>query len=227
MCGRYTLLPDAQTWIPAFGLPSGAVQQISSLSPNYNVAPTQDVPVLRNKPGGAVRELALARWGLIPAWAKEAKFGYHTFNARAESVAEKPSFRAAYRKRRCLIPASGFYEWKHGAAGKQPYLIQMRNRSPMGFAGLWENWRDPHDESIVQSCTIIVTAANEFMQPLHERMPVILEAEDYARWLDPDAAEGASLLRPCPSDWLSCYAVSTYVNNPRHNDRKCIAPVVV
>jgi putative SOS response-associated peptidase YedK len=227
MCGRYTLIPEAKTWIPAFGLPRGTARQLSSLSPNYNVAPTQDVPILRNSPGGAGRELAQARWGLIPAWAKAAKFGYHTINARAESVAEKPSFRAAYRSRRCLIPASGFYEWKRGAAGKQPYLIHMQNGSPMGFAGLWESWRDPQDGSAVHSCTIIVTAANEFMQALHQRMPVILAAEDYACWLDPDAAEGASLLKPCPSDWLACYAVSTYVNNPRHNDRRCIEPVVV
>lgn len=227
MCGRYTLLPEAHTWIAAFGLPAGAAQQISALSANYNVAPTQVIPIVRNRRASTLRELALVRWGLIPAWAKEARFGYHTINARAESVAEKPSFRAAYRKRRCIVPASGFYEWQHGAAAKQPYLIQMRNRLPMGFAGLWESWRDPHDGSIVQSCTIIVTAANEFMQPLHERMPVILAAGDYAHWLDPDAADGASLLRPCPGDWLSCHAVSTYVNNPRHNDRRCIEAVAV
>ncbi len=225
MCGRYTLLPDAKTWSSAFSLTNAATQQISMLSPNYNVAPTQDVPILRDNPETGERELAFARWGLIPPWAKDAKFGYRTINARAETVAEKPSFRAAFRKRRCLIPASGFYEWKKTGSTKQPYLIQMQDETPIAFAGLWESWQNPQDDAIVQSCTVIVTNANAFMKPIHDRMPVILSPDDYSRWLDPTADAGKSLLTPCPSDWLASYPVSTYVNSPKNNDSQCIKPI--
>ena len=225
MCGRYTLLPDAITWSTAFGLSDTATQQISMLSPNYNVAPTQDVPILRDNPETGKRELAFARWGLIPSWAKDAKFGYRTINARAETVAVKPSFRAAFRKRRCLILASGFYEWKKTGSTKLPYLIQMQDETPIAFAGLWESWRDPEDDAIVQSCTVIVTDANAFMKPIHERMPVIFNPDDYSRWLDPTAGDGESLLIPCPSDWLASYPVSTYVNNPKNNDSQCIESI--
>jgi len=225
MCGRYTIIPNAETWPKAFGLSGDAAHQISILSPNYNVAPTQNVPILRDNSDTGERELAFARWGLIPSWAKDVKFSYRTINARAETVAEKPSFRAAFRKRRCLIPASGFYEWRKVGSGKQPYLIQMEDESPMAFAGLWETWHNPEDESIVQSCTIIVTDANETMKPIHDRMPVILNSDDYGRWLDPTAGNGKSLLNPCPSDWLASYPVSTYVNSPKNNDRKCIEPI--
>ena len=222
MCGRYTILPNAETWNKTFGLSGEAAQQVSILSPNYNVAPTQDVPILRDNHETGDRELAFARWGLIPSWAKDTKFSYHTINARAETVAEKPSFRDAFRKRRCLIPASGFYEWKKVGQQKQPYLIQTQNESPFAFAGLWETWRNPQDESIVQSCTIIVTDANTFMKPLHDRMPVILDPADYGKWLDTESTGGKSLLHPCPSEWLSSYPVSTYVNSPKNNDSRCI-----
>lgn len=225
MCGRYTMLPDAEIWPEAFGLSGDAAHQISILSSNYNVAPSQDVPILRDNPETGEREFAFARWGLIPSWAKDAKFGYHTINARAETVAEKPSFRAAYRKRRCLVPSSGFYEWKQDGARKQPYLIEMKDKKPMAFAGLWETWRDPQDESIVQSCTIIVTDANAFMKPLHDRMPVILDPGDYGKWLNTELPDGKSLLHPCPGDWLSAYPVSTHVNSPRNNDSQCIQPL--
>jgi putative SOS response-associated peptidase YedK len=225
MCGRYTLLPDAKTWTTTFGLTDATASLIASLSPNYNVAPTQDVPILRNNQKTRERDLTLARWGLIPPWAKDAKFSYHTINARAETVAEKPSFRAAFKKRHCLIPASGFYEWKQIGSRKQPYLIQMKDEKPMAFAGLWETWLNPQDESIVQSCTIIVTDANEFMRPIHERMPVILSRDEYGKWLNTDETDGKSLLHPCPSSWLTSYPVSTYVNSPKNNDRQCIQPL--
>jgi putative SOS response-associated peptidase YedK len=225
MCGRYTILPNAETWTKAFALSEDVANQVSILSLNYNVAPTQNVPILRDNHETGERELAFGRWGLIPSWAKDTKFGYHTINARAETVAEKPSFRDAFRKRHCLIPASGFYEWKKVGSKKQPYLIQMQDESPFAFAGLWERWHNPQDESIVQSCTIIVTDANEFMKPIHDRMPVILNPDEYGRWLDPTATDGRSLLRPCPSEWLSSYPISTYVNSPKNNDSRCIQPM--
>jgi putative SOS response-associated peptidase YedK len=225
MCGRYTILPNAESWPKAFGLSEDAAYQISILSPNYNVAPTQDVPILRDNHETGELELALTRWGLIPSWAKDAKFSYHTINARAETVAEKPAFRDAFRKRRCLIPASGFYEWRKVGSKKQPYLIQMKDESPIAFAGLWETWNNPQDGTIVQSCTIIVTEANEFMKPIHDRMPVILKPDDYGRWLDPTTVDRKSLLKSCPSDWLASYPVSTCVNSPKNNDIKCIDPI--
>lgn len=225
MCGRYTILPNAETWTKAFGLSDDIANQVSILSPNYNVAPTQNVPILRDNHEAGKRELAFIRWGLLPSWAKDTKFSYRTINARAETVAEKPSFRAAFRKRRCLVPASSFFEWRKVESRKQPHLIQMQDDSPFAFAGLWESWHNPQDESIVQSCTIIVTDANEFMKPIHDRMPVILNPDDYGRWLDPTADDGRSLLRPCPSEWLASYPVSTYVNSPKNNDSRCIQPM--
>jgi putative SOS response-associated peptidase YedK len=223
MCGRYNIIPDAPAWVAAFGITENAGKEISKMSPNYNVAPTQDVPIVRNNRETGARELVFAHWGLVPFWAKDSKIGNRMINARAETVAEKPAFRAAFRKRRCLVPANGFYEWKKNASGKQPYLIQMKNQSPFAFAGLWESWHNPENDTHLQSCTIIVTAANGLMSPIHDRMPVILSSDNYGRWLDSTMEDGASLLTPCPDDWLDSYPVSTYVNSPRNNDLRCVA----
>ncbi|MGH8549578.1 MAG: SOS response-associated peptidase [Methylococcales bacterium] len=146
MCGRYNIIPDAPAWVTAFGLSENAGKEISEMSPNYNVAPTQNVPIVRNNTETAERELVFAHWGLIPFWAKDSKIGYRMINARAETVAEKPAFRTAFRKRRCLILANGFYEWKKGASGKQPYLIRLKDQMPFAFAGLWESWHNPEDD---------------------------------------------------------------------------------
>lgn len=188
------------------------------------VAPSQDVAVVRQSETGE-RELVRLRWGLIPFWAKDEKIGYKTIDARAETVAEKPAFRAAFRKRRCLIPASGFYEWqvKGGDSPKQPFYITGRDGVPLTFAGLWESWEGAGQP--VESCTIMVTAANDFLKPIHDRMPVIVAPEDFNAWLDLGATNSAKLLRPCPDDWLVIYPVSTRVNNPKNDDSACIEGV--
>ncbi len=219
MCGRFTQL---HTWNELHDLYTLIGQNdIPNLQPRYNVTPSQDVAAVRYGEAGA-RELVRLRWGLIPSWAKDEKIGYKTINARAETVAEKPSFRAAFRKRRCLIPVSGFYEWqaKGKGAPKQPHYITGRDTAPLTFAGLWERW-DGADQP-VESCTIIVTTANAFLQPIHHRMPVILAPEDFDAWLDLETTDAHRLLRPCPDDRLESYPVSTRVNSPKNDDPTCI-----
>jgi len=226
MCGRYNIIPDAEAWVAAFSLLETVDQEITNLIPNYNVAPTQDVPIIRNNRETGDRELELVHWGLVPFWAKDKTIGNRMINARAESVAEKPAFRASFRKRHCLIPANGFYEWKITESGKQPMHIRMKDELPFAFAGLWESWHSP-DNVEMHSCTIITTQANAFMTRIHNRMPVILDANDYNRWLDPKDGSGKDLLRPCPDKWLEANPVSTYVNNPRNNDFTCIERVSI
>ena len=174
----------------------------------------------------AVSECSMARWGLIPAWSKEPKTEYSTFNARAETVSTKPAFRAAYHQRRCLIPADGFYEWARSESSKSPYYISFADHRPFAFAGLWDRWEK--EGQIVESCTIIVTEANDLMRPIHDRMPVILASEDYDQWLDPvigDLTRIQSLLKPCPSQWLQAYPVSPAVNNSRNDSEELIWPL--
>jgi putative SOS response-associated peptidase YedK len=179
---------------------------------------------VRQKDGGG-RELALVRWGLIPAWAKEASIGGRLINARSETVAEKPAFRSAFRKRRCLVPADGFYEWRkrEGGGPKQPMLVRRRDGAPFAFAGLWEHWRGPEGE--VQTCTILTTEANAVLAPIHDRMPVILDPAAYDRWLDPARPGAEELLRPCSDGWLEAFPVSTRVNNVRNDVAELIAPM--
>ena len=155
------------------------------------------------------------RWGLVPSWAKDVGIGSRMINARAEGIAAKPAFRAAFRQRRCLVPADGFYEWQKVAGGKQPMLIRLRSGDPFAFAGLWERWRGPDGE--VETGTIITTAPNAVTAPIHDRMPVILDPADYDRWLDPSQPDAAALLRPCPDDWLTAIPVSTRVNSPKND----------
>jgi len=220
MCGRYNLITDAQALVDFF-----RVRNNLELKPRYNIAPSQDVPAVRQSGGG--RELALLHWGLIPSWAKDEKIGYRMINARAETVAEKPSFRAAFRRRRCLIPTTGFYEWKSVADGKQPYNIRIGDGKLFAFAGLWEHWEGQNDRT-VESCTIIVTNSNEAVRPLHDRMPVILHPGDYGTWLDTELQDPAMLqplLRPCPSKWLNYYPVSRKVGSPANDDPECVRPL--
>lgn len=221
MCGRFTLRTPAADLVRIFEL-----LRSDELQPRYNIAPTQPVAIIRETPKG--RELSLVHWGLIPSWSKDPSIGSRMINARAESVASKPSFRSAFRRRRCLIPADGFYEWrKVSAKAKQPYLIGRADWRPFAFAGLWEHWTGP-DGGEIESCTIITTEANELLQPLHDRMPVILEPEEYADWLDPainDAERLQPLLDPYPPDLMALYPVSTTVNNPRNEHPACIKPL--
>ena len=232
MCGRYLLHAPADLLGRAFGIEfSQTARDLGR--PRFNIAPTQGVPIVRNRPGrdltilrdgGSGRELVPAKWGLIPAWAKDPAIGNKMINARAESVADKPAFRAAFRARRCIVPATGFYEWqRRGSGPKQPYLIRRRDGAPIGFAGLWEAWADPETGEEITTCTIVTCEPNALMVTLHNRMPVILDPADYDAWLDPGHG-GTEQLRPCPEDWLEAVPVSMRVNSPRNDDATIIQP---
>ncbi len=220
MCGRYNLITDAEAFIDAFQV----VNQIQ-WRPRYNIAPSQEVPAIRQESGG--RKAVLLRWGLIPHWARDVKFGYRTINARAETVADKPAFRSAFRKRRCLIPATGFYEWQKLGKHKQPYNIRVKGTELFAFAGLWELWQSPEGQQ-VESCTIIVTEANEALRAIHDRMPVILDPEDYDAWLDPglqDAGCLHRLLKPYPSERMETWPVSSRIGSPSNDDPGLLEPL--
>lgn len=221
MCGRYnrkTPLKQLATLFDA-GLPG------TDLRPSYNIAPTQPVAAVRLDTDGE-RQLVLLRWGLVPSWADDVKIGNRLINARADTASSKPSFRAAFKARRCLIPADGFYEWqKLDAKHKQPFNIRMKDERPFAFAGLWEHWQKDGGP-VLETCTILTTEANELMKPIHDRMPVILPKTDWAAWLAPKTtkADAEQLLRPYEGQDLEGYPVSTWVNKPQNNDPKCLQP---
>jgi putative SOS response-associated peptidase YedK len=220
MCGRYTNTKPPDAFATLFR----AKQDSLSLAPRYNIAPSSDVLACRETPEHG-RELVLLHWGLVPSWAKDPKSSYRMINARAETVAEKPAYRAAFKRRRCLIAADGFYEWKPGTPKKQPFYIRLKGGEPFAFAGLWEHWEQEGKKT--ESCTIIVTDANKLMAPIHDRMPVILAPQDYDRWLDPALQEPAAilpLLRPYPAGDMEAYPVSTLVNSPKNDRPELIAP---
>jgi putative SOS response-associated peptidase YedK len=219
MCGRYSLTSKLNNLQARFDFEAGNLVY----RPRYNVAPTQDVLAVvndgRNRAG-------FLRWGLVPFWAKDPRIGSRMINARAETVAEKPAFRRALRKQRCLVLADGFYEWKKEGSAKVPMYIAARSGEPFGMAGLWETWKAPSGESL-HSCAIITTAANSLMEPIHERMPVILTQEAEATWLDAgidDPGPLTRLLLPYPAAELEAYPVSTLVNSPRNDARECLLP---
>jgi len=218
VCGRYTLKAPREAIAEAFDL-----ADVPQLLPRYNIAPTQAVPVVRLDQASGERGLSLLQWGLIPSWADDPAIGNRLINARAETVAEKPAFRTAFKKRRCLVVADGFYEWKR-ENGRTPYYFRLKDDSPFAFAGLWERWDKGEDP--VESCTLLTCEANGVVAPVHDRMPVILKPEDYARWLDPEEQRRTEalvrLLAPLPDDWLSAQPVGKLVNNPRNEDPQCI-----
>ena len=219
MCGRYTLATPANNLVEQFEIEE---YPSASIALSYNIAPTQEVAAVLVEE--EKRKLEMLRWGLIPAWADDPSVGNKMINARAETVSEKPSFRKAFKDRRCLVLTDGFYEWQRTPDGKQPYYIHMSDGSPFAFAGLWEIWRDGEE---IRSCTIITTEANELVGEVHHRMPVILHPEDYELWLDPDFEEKealTSLLRPYPSGAMEAYPVSRRVNSPSNNAPDCIEP---
>ncbi len=221
MCGRYTLTVSARVLADVFQAP-----EIAGLKPRYNIAPTQPVLIVRASDTGD-RVMTTVRWGLIPFWAKDEKIGARMINARGETAASKPAFRAAVKSRRCLVPADGFYEWMKTDAGKQPHLIRFTDRRPFAFAGLWETWR-PTDGEPIESCTIITTTPNELVAGIHDRMPVILSPSSYTEWLAPDQPNPSrleQLLIPFPPDEMEAFPVSTRVNKPVNDDANCIAPV--
>ena len=220
MCGRFTLRIPASRLVEIFSL-----LDVPDFSARYNIAPTQMVASIRKV--GPVRELTMQRWGLIPFWAKDKKIGNRMINARSETADTKPAFRAAFKKRRCLIPADGFYEWRKSADSKTktPYLIHMRNEEPFAFAGLWETWSAA--EETVESCTILTTSPNEMMAEVHDRMPVILGEDDYDTWLDETTSKDTltQLLKPMSAAAMAMCTVSTFVNSPRNESPECVVCV--
>jgi putative SOS response-associated peptidase YedK len=214
MCGRFTLKTPAHVLIEHFHLEGVPTDELPLFEPRNNIAPTQEIAVVRGGDGSSRRNVAMLRWGLIPSWADDVKIGNRLINARGETIAEKPSFRRAFRSRRCLIPADGFYEWKKEGSRKQPFRVHREDEAPIAFAGLWEKWQPPdHNVQAIESCTIITTSASEQLRDLHDRMPVILSPADYDKWLDTDDREAdrlLSLLRPLEGDEL----VVTRVEGP-------------
>ena len=220
MCGRYSLHTHPEVIALYFKL--GLMPDIT---PRYNIAPSTKVLIVRHDPGEG-RVADLYRWGLIPGWAKDPAIGNKLANARGETVAEKPSFRSAFKRGRCLIPASGFYEWKTVAGRKQPYYVRPAGADLFAFAGLTERWNGP--DGPVYSCAIITTDANALMRDIHDRMPVILAPEDHTAWLDPAnqaIAKLKELLKPCPARMMAAHPVSTRVNTPRNDEPALVEPL--
>jgi putative SOS response-associated peptidase YedK len=216
MCGRFYLLSPGAVVADLFDL-AGPVE----VAPRYNIAPSQPVAVVRLGEQG--RELIPLRWGFIPSWAKDAKLA--PINARSETAADKPTFRHAMRKRRCLVPADGFYEWMRQGKAKQPFCFRLHDDKPFAFAGLWERWEGPTGP--VETCCILTTEANDLVRPAHDRMPVMLERTNFEQWLDP-AEQGAEalgwMLRPYRADAMRAYPVSPLVNSPKNDDARCLEP---
>ncbi|MGH6931882.1 MAG: SOS response-associated peptidase [Dongiaceae bacterium] len=220
MCGRYSLTTPVEAMRRLFDF-----AESPNLAPRYNIAPTQEAPVLRRDEQGG-RHLAQLRWGLIPSWAKDSAIGNRLINARGETVASKPAFRGAFNARRCLVPADGFYEWRAEGGTKQPWRIALAENGPFAFAGLWERWLDKTENRPIESFTIVTTDANEVLRPIHDRMPVILAAGDHECWLaSSDPQQLAGLLRPYAGAGLRAYRVSTAVNSPRNDTPACIAAI--
>lgn len=222
MCGRFSLSASPE-----------AIQELFSLSDapkspaRYNIAPSQPVAAVRATTLGGKRDFTFFNWGLVPFWAKEPSIGARMINARAETVAEKPSFRAAFRYRRCLIPADGYFEWVNTDEGKQPFHIHQPSNAPFAFAGLWERWESP-DGSAIESCTIITTEANQDVRKIHHRMPAILFPQDFERWLSPEDQKGTALLpviQQIPEGVLVANPVSKAVNRPVNDSPECIQPL--
>jgi putative SOS response-associated peptidase YedK len=225
MCGRFVQHADPEIYASRYAVDD--IADPGDARPRCNVAPTQPILAIRaGRDGG--RQLLPLRWGLVPHWSKGPDNRYSMINARAESVHQKPAYRSAFRQRRCLIPAEGFYEWRALAGGKQPYLIRRDDGAPFTMAGLWETWQDKDSGEEIRSCTIIVTDANDLIRPLHDRMPVILAEESHAEWLDPDHADAEALralLVPADSGGWTRYPVSKSVNSPRNDGAELLEPV--
>jgi putative SOS response-associated peptidase YedK len=221
VCGRYAFFSPAEAVKRVF-----ALDEVPPLEPRYNIAPTQDVPAVRAGEEGA-RSFSMLHWGLVPKWATERGIGNRMINARAESLAEKPAFREAFRKRRCLVLADGWYEWQAAPGGKQPHFVRRKDARPVAFAGLWERWKDPASGAPLESCTIVTTGAAEPIRKIHERMPVVLAETDWDRWLDTafsDTEKLAELLVAFDGKALEAWPVGLEVNAPKNEGPGLIEP---
>jgi len=225
MCGRYRLSRRKQIIEEHFD----TTPWDEEWSPHYNIAPTQPVPVIRQNPTEPIREQSLMRWGLIPSWSKDPSGAASMINARAETAATKPAFRDALKFRRCLIPADGFYEWARTAKAKQPYCFEVNEGQLFAFAGIWDRWKDPNG-AWVKTFSILTTTPNAVTSAVHDRMPVILESDDYDLWLDPgmnNVSEISELLKPFDAGLMRSYPVSTRINHVANDDEECSRPVEV
>lgn len=224
MCGRFTQTVKAKQVEREFGV---KISGEKILAPRYNIAPAQEIAAVRTT--GAGKELSSLKWGLVPSWAKDVSIGNKMINARAETLSEKPSFREAFRRRRCIIPASGFYEWQKQSSGaKQPFYFYLKERQVFGFAGLWEEFLDREIGLLLESCMIITTEANEVLKAVHDRMPVILHRDNYDQWLDDKEADVSrlqKLLAPYPSEEMESHPVSRAVNSPASDAESLNQPV--
>lgn len=223
MCGRYTLTVTPDLLRKLFGF-----DVTPNLQPRFNIAPTQPAPVVRLRQDGT-KTLDLLRWGLVPSWSKDLSGGAKLINARGETIAGKPSFRAAFAERRCLVPVDGFYEWRTEDGVKQPFRIGFRGGAPFAFAGVWESWTAPKEQEnageTVETFSIVTTDANPKIRPIHHRMPVIVAPADYDVWLGGPPTDAQKLIRPFPPDDMAFYRVTTRVNNVRNDDPDCITPL--
>lgn len=222
MCGRFVFAVSPEWIRERFQVPF-----VPEVPPRYNVAPTDPilaVRVLSEDP--TRREAVFLRWGLVPAWAQEPTIGARMINARAETVAQRPAFRRPFRSRRCIVPLSGFYEWKQESRGKQPYYVCHRSGQPLAVAGIWDRWEGSAGEAI-ESCALITVPSNRLLEPIHDRMPALLKPEEWSLWLDPRTPLETvqDLLRPYPDEELRAYPVTRYVNDPRHEGPECIRPL--
>ncbi|MGI9234732.1 MAG: SOS response-associated peptidase [Woeseiaceae bacterium] len=217
MCGRFAFYSPAEAAAALFGVSASV-----DMKPRYNIAPTQDIAAVRNSDEGESdeRELVMLRWGLVPFWAKDPSIGNRMINARAETVAEKPSYRAAFRHRRCVVLADGFYEWRRENDVKTPYFISLASGEPFALAGLWESWTDKESGESLQTTTLITTSASEFMRPLHHRMPVVLQAQTAGEWLAGSADPMTQAADNCPE--LQAWSVNRRVNNARNEGEELI-----
>jgi putative SOS response-associated peptidase YedK len=217
MCGRFALKAPVAELAARFSL-----DEAVDLAPRYNIAPGTDIPAIRHSPDGK-RVMHLLRWGLVPHWAKDPSMGAKLSNARGETIAEKPSFRDAFKRRRCLVPADGFYEWKAEGRLKQPYYFSMKSGEPFALGGVWESWRAP-DGSILRTCCLITTGPNEIMLPVHDRMPVIVSPDDHEAWLTAESRDALELIRPFPNDEMQSWAVGKRVSKSSEEGSELILP---
>jgi putative SOS response-associated peptidase YedK len=220
MCGRILLTSSGRELAEAFQL-----AEAPELSPRFNIAPSQDLATLTG--ANPERSFTLRRWGLVPSWAKDPSVGYRMINARSETAASKPAFRDALRRRRCIVPANGFYEWTRNGRERQPHWFHPRDEPFLAMAGLWERWTARESDDVIESVTVLTTEANASVNSVHDRMPVLLRRADFDRWLDPgedDPEKLRGLLAPCPDDWLVSQLVGPRVNSPSNDDADCLLP---